>query len=100
MAAVALCSSVDFSKTSASPVFVHERGNRSLDGIFRLIEVAGQSAPLDQVLAAMCRDVAETAAADVVSIYVREGAPPSSEPDSSGDDDDADAGTFTMRGNI
>jgi phosphotransferase system, enzyme I, PtsP len=107
MAAVARCSSVDFSKTSASPVFVHERGNRSLDGIFRLIEVAGQAAPLDQVLAAMCRDVAETAAADVVSIYVREGAPAPGEEagdrERSGDDasgDDEDTGTFTMLGNV
>ena len=95
MAAVAVCTSVDFSKTSASPVFVHERGNRSLDGIFRLIEVAGQAAALDQVLAAMCRDVAETAAADVVSIYVREGAR-----ETAADDEDVDSGTFTMRGNV
>jgi len=80
---------VDFSRTSASPVVVHERGNRSLDGIFRLIEVAGQAAPLDQVLAAMCRDVAQTAAADVVSIYVREGQA-----------DEGGAGLFTMRGNV
>jgi phosphotransferase system enzyme I (PtsP) len=82
---------VDPTKTSVSPVFVHERGNRSLDGIFRLIEVAGQAAPLDQVLAAMCRDVAQTAAADVVSIYVRGGA-------SDGADDGA--ATFTMLGNV
>ncbi len=84
--AVAPCSEVDPTKNSASPVFVHERGNRSLDGIFRLIEVAGQQQPLDQVLSAMCRDVAETAAADVVSIYVRER--------------EADGDTFTMRGNV
>ena len=83
---------MDFPKSSASPVFVHERGNRSLDGIFRLIEVAGQPAPLDQVLAAMCRDVAETAAADVVSIYVREGGAHVA--------DDDDVATFTMRGNV
>ena len=82
---------MDLTKTSTSPVFVHERGNRSLDGIFRLIEVAGQPAPLDQVLAAMCRDVAETAAADVVSIYVREG--------DSGPAGEENA-TFTMLGNV
>lgn len=86
---------MDFPKSSASPVFVHERGNRSLDGIFRLIEVAGQAAPLDQVLAAMCRDVAETAAADVVSIYVRERAAEGDQGD--GGDEIA---TFTMLGNV
>lgn len=92
MVAVARWSVVDFPRTSASPVVVHERGNRSLDGIFRLIEVAGQAAPLHQVLAAMCRDVAETAAADVVSIYVREGA--------TEDQGEDGAATFTMRGNV
>ncbi|HET6147962.1 MAG TPA: GAF domain-containing protein [Polyangia bacterium] len=67
-------------------MFVHEQGNQSLDGIFRLIEVAGQHQPLDDVLAAMCAGVASTAGADVVSIYVRE---------------DSDEGeVFTMRGNV
>jgi phosphotransferase system enzyme I (PtsP) len=79
---------VDPTKTSASPVFVHERGNRSLDGIFRLIEVAGQQQPLDQVLSVMCREVAETTGADVVSIYVRDDGP------------EDGGGTFTMRGNV
>ena len=100
MAAVASCASVDFSKSSASPVFVHERGNRSLDGIFRLIEVAGQSAPLDEVLAAMCRDVAQTAAADVVSIYVREGGPQGEAGAATADGEAADGSTFTMLGNV
>src|SRR6266700_2366504 len=67
-------------------IFVHERGNQSLDGIFRLIEVAGQQQPLDEVLASMCAGVASTAGADVVSIYVRE--------------DGADGQVFTMRGNV
>jgi phosphotransferase system enzyme I (PtsP) len=67
-------------------MFVHEQGNQSLDGIFRLIEVAGQHQPLDDVLAEMCAGVATTAGADVVSIYVRE---------------DSDEGeVFTMRGNV
>src|SRR5438552_12702126 len=47
-------------------VLVHERGDRSLDGIFRLIEAAGQPRPLADVLAQMCADVAAIAAADVV----------------------------------
>ncbi len=68
-------------------IFIHEQGNQSLDGIFRLIEVAGQQQPLDDVLAAMCAGVATTAGADVVSIYVRE--------------ESLDGGeVFTMRGNV
>jgi phosphotransferase system, enzyme I, PtsP len=67
-------------------IFVHEPGNQSLDGLFRLIEVAGTQQPLEDVLATMCAGVATTAGADVVSIYVREG----------GEDGDV----FTMRGNV
>ena len=67
-------------------IFIHERGNQSLDGIFRLIEVAGQPQPLEDVMQAMCDGVATTAAADVVSIYVRE--------------ENADGDVFTMRGNV
>jgi phosphotransferase system enzyme I (PtsP) len=67
-------------------VFVHERGDRSLDGIFRLIEAAGQPRGLDEVLAAMCADVSAIAAADVVSIYVR--------------NTEGDNQVFTMRGNV
>jgi phosphotransferase system enzyme I (PtsP) len=67
-------------------IFVHEPGNQSLDGLFRLIEVAGEQQPLDDVLATMCAGVATTAGADVVSIYVRE---------------EAEGGdVFTMRGNV
>src|SRR5260221_7709545 len=67
-------------------VFVHERKGRSLDGIFRLIEAAGQPKPLAEVLARMCADVAAIAAADVVSVYVR--------------DADRDGQVFTLRGNV
>jgi phosphotransferase system, enzyme I, PtsP len=67
-------------------VFVHERVDRSLDGIFRLIEAAGQPRPLAEVLARMCDDVAAIAAADVVSVYVR--------------DPGGDGRVFTMRGNV
>jgi phosphotransferase system, enzyme I, PtsP len=67
-------------------VFVHERGDRSLDGIFRLIEAAGQPRSLADVLAQMCVDVAAIAAADVVSVYVRE--------------HEGDTLVFTLRGNI
>ncbi|HEX4404802.1 MAG TPA: GAF domain-containing protein, partial [Polyangia bacterium] len=66
-------------------VLVHERADRSLDGIFRLIEAAGQPRPLAEVLARMCADVSAIAAADVVSVYVR---------------DASDDQVFTMRGNV
>ncbi|HEX3697527.1 MAG TPA: GAF domain-containing protein [Polyangia bacterium] len=71
---------------SDSSIVVHEQGDRSLDGIFRLIEVAGQARGLDEVLAAMCTEVSAIAASAVVSIYVRE--------------EDAAGPVFTMRGNV
>ncbi|HVU49465.1 MAG TPA: GAF domain-containing protein [Polyangia bacterium] len=70
-------------------VQVHERNGSSLDGIFRLIEAAGQPRPLGEVLARMCADVAAIAAAAVVSVYVREAEGP-----------DGGAQVFTLRGNV
>jgi phosphotransferase system enzyme I (PtsP) len=67
-------------------VFVHERADQSLDGIFRLIEAAGQPGTLAEVLGRMCADVAAIAAADVVSVYVR--------------DAEGDRQVFTLRGNV
>jgi phosphotransferase system, enzyme I, PtsP len=68
-------------------VLVHDRGrDRSVDGILRLIEVAGQERPIDQLLAEMCPHLSALAAADVVSVYVREVGP-------SGD-------VLVMRGNV
>jgi len=68
-------------------VRVHGRGaDRSVDGIMRLIEVAGQDRPLEVLLAEMCPHIAAIAAADVVSVYVRELGP-------AGD-------TLVMRGNV
>jgi len=65
---------------------VHGAGDRTLDGIFRLISIADQERSLEDVLTAMCGDVADIASADIVSIYVRE---------------DADEGVrFMMRGNV
>jgi len=65
---------------------VHEQGDRSLDGMFRLIEVAEREQPLHEVLNAMCAEVAAVAYADVASIYVREV--------------EADGPVFVMRGNV
>src|SRR5260221_11944878 len=80
-------------------VLVHERGDRSLDGIFRLIEAAGQPRPLADVLAQMCADVAAIAAADVVSIYVRD-AEPSAAASAVASAFGAGGQVFTMRGNV
>ena len=74
-------------------VLVHERADRSLDGIFRLIEAAGQPKPLAEVLARMCADVAAIAGADVVSVYVRD---PEGPVGAGGDD----GNIFTLRGNV
>jgi phosphotransferase system, enzyme I, PtsP len=54
-------------------VRVHERGDRRLDGILKLIEDAGRARPLPEVLRTLCESVASIAGADVVSIYVAEG---------------------------
>jgi phosphotransferase system enzyme I (PtsP) len=67
-------------------VQVHDAGDRTLDGIFRLISFGEREEPLEDVLTAMCGDVAAIARADIASIYVRE--------------DDQDAVRFTMRGNV
>ena len=87
--------------------YVHERGNRSLDGILRLIELASSTRPIDEILAAMCAHVAEISGADVVSVYVREseldedGQGPQDNGDN-GDSGDSDAGGdwLVMRGNV
>jgi phosphotransferase system enzyme I (PtsP) len=65
---------------------VHGAGDRALDGIFRLIALGDEERPLEEVLTAMCADVADIARANVASIYVREEV-----------DDDV---RFTMRGNV
>lgn len=67
-------------------VQIHDRGDRQIGGILRLIEEAGRQLPLGDVLDSMCREVAAIAHADIVSVYVREqsdGAP-----------------HFVMRGNV
>jgi phosphotransferase system enzyme I (PtsP) len=77
------------SGSSNSSVFVHERADRSLDGIFRLIEAAGQPRPLAEILARMCADVAAIAGTDVVSVYVRDH-----------EEGGVASRVFTMRGNV
>src|SRR5450432_520996 len=65
---------------------VHDSGDRTLDGIFRLIGFGEREEPLEEVLTAMCGDVASIARADIASIYVREG--------------EGEGEHFTMRGNV
>lgn len=57
----------------ASPVVtVHHRGDRGVDGILRLIELAGHDGPLETMLTAMCDELAAIAGVDIASVYVRQ----------------------------
>ena len=73
-------------ESGTSSYQVHGAGDRALDGIFRLIALGDEERPLEEVLTAMCADVADIARANIASIYVRE--------------EDADGLRFTMRGNV
>jgi phosphotransferase system enzyme I (PtsP) len=53
-------------------VHVHHRGDRGVDGILRLIELASLDGPLETTLSAMCDEVAAIAGVDIASVYVRE----------------------------
>jgi phosphotransferase system enzyme I (PtsP) len=56
----------------AQGVHVHHRGDRGVDGILRLIELAGHDGPIEAMLAAMCVEIAAIAGVGVASVYVRE----------------------------
>jgi len=56
----------------SSIVHVHHRGDRGVDGILRLIELAGHDGPIERMLNAMCDQIASITGAEIVSIYVRE----------------------------
>src|SRR5262249_32689747 len=56
----------------AMPVQVHHRGDRGVDGILRLIELASHDGPIETMLTAMCEQVAAIADVAVASIYVCE----------------------------
>jgi len=53
-------------------VRVHERGDRRLDGILRLVEGAARVRPLPDLLSEMVRTVVEIVPAEVVSVYCRD----------------------------
>ena len=64
--------SVSVSVLPTSVVHVHHRGDRGVDGILRLIELASLDGPLESTLSAMCDEVAAIAGVDIASVYVRE----------------------------
>jgi phosphotransferase system enzyme I (PtsP) len=53
-------------------VHIHHAGDARVDGILRLIEIAGEDTPLAPRLSAMCDEIATMTGVDVVSVYVRE----------------------------
>ncbi|HEX4421823.1 MAG TPA: GAF domain-containing protein [Kofleriaceae bacterium] len=57
---------------TSSGVQVHHRGDRGVDGIMRLIELASHDGAIETMLTAMCEQIAAIADAAVVSIYVCE----------------------------
>lgn len=66
-------------------IHVHD-DTRVLDGMHSLVELAKGLRPLEETLIAMCRQVAEIAKVDVVSVYLREQQP--------------DGDVLVMRGNV
>ena len=59
-------------RSSRSIIHVHHRGDRGVDGILRLIELASHDGPLEAMLTAMCDEIASIMAVDIASIYVVE----------------------------
>jgi phosphotransferase system enzyme I (PtsP) len=53
-------------------VHVHHRGDRGVDGILRLIELASHDGPLETMLTAMCDEIAAITGVEIASIYVSE----------------------------
>jgi phosphotransferase system enzyme I (PtsP) len=60
------------SSSLRSVIRVHHRGDRGVDGILRLIELAGHDGPAEAMLSAMCDEVAAIVEVEIASIYVRE----------------------------
>jgi phosphotransferase system enzyme I (PtsP) len=58
--------------SSAIRIHVHERGDRRIDGILRLIDEAGRARPLGETLNTLVAEIAIITASDVVSVYLRE----------------------------
>jgi phosphotransferase system enzyme I (PtsP) len=58
---------------SDSVIQVHHRGDRGVDGIMRLIELASHDGPMETMLTAMCDQVAAIMGVEIASVYVVEG---------------------------
>jgi phosphotransferase system enzyme I (PtsP) len=54
------------------PIQVHHRGDRGVDGILRLIELASHDGPIETMLTAMCDELAAITEVDIASVYVCE----------------------------
>lgn len=57
---------------SGSIIQVHHRGERGVDGILRLIELAAHDGAMEAMLGAMCDELAAITGVDIASVYVRE----------------------------
>ena len=62
--------------SSRSIIHVHHRGDRGVDGIMRLIELASHDGPLEAMLTAMCDEIAAITGVDIASVYVARGRAP------------------------
>ncbi|MBL0219991.1 MAG: GAF domain-containing protein [Myxococcales bacterium] len=51
---------------------VHHRGDRGVDGILRLIELAAHDGPIETMLSAMCDELVAIMGVEIASVYVRE----------------------------
>lgn len=53
-------------------VHVHHRGDRGVDAILRLIELASHDGPIEATLTQMCVEIAAVTGVDIVSVYTCE----------------------------
>ena len=66
------CHAEYVSETPKLNIQVHHRGDRGVDGILRLIELATHDGPIETMLTAMCDELAKISGVDIASVYVRE----------------------------
>ena len=58
--------------TRGTAIHVHHRGDRGVDAILRLIELAGHDGPIEATLTQMCVEIAAVTGVDIVSVYACE----------------------------
>jgi phosphotransferase system enzyme I (PtsP) len=66
------CQLGEVTKASRSIIHVHHRGDRGVDGILRLIELASHDGPLEAMLTAMSDEIAAITGVEIASVYVVE----------------------------